>query len=256
MVLHAGSETAGIGVTSRKIAMFAGVLIVGGAALFFVRNEKRLNKPSTHAAPHTEHTAAAARHAPTPATPHGSAPSVPVKVSTATAAADQPPTLPTKEDWAEMAKTGETRFCLPVETNWAHLDDIPTAAAHADELAEAYARSRQRLKDALSPMCPDLAGGDALTTVSPLMKCGKEVLHNSGPANAKAARTETDELRAGLKPMPTETAQMKPEARVMLALTGEAQALVDDLSQKLGREEAEKIVFRQHGCAWQHGYGK
>jgi len=153
-----------------------------------------------------------------------------------------------------MAKTGATRFCLPVATNWSKLDDIPSAADHAEELDAAYARSRERLQKAFAPVCPELASGGVPKGVAPLRKCGIAVMRKSGGDGARAARTEVDEYRAGINPMPSANDRLKPESRVILALTGEAAALVDDLSKTLGREEAMKIVFRSKGCVWQNGY--
>jgi hypothetical protein len=230
--------------------MVVGALILGGAGGLLVQRQR--DKPRTAAAPKTAHTIAAVRRAPAPVTPHASAPSVPVEASTATAE-QPPPLIPTKEDWAEMAKTGGTRFCMPVAANWRVLD-MPSAAAHADELDAAYTRSRRRLQEAFAPMCPEVAGGDVPKGVALLMRCGVGVMRASGADGAKAARTEIDELRAGMRPMPAASDGLKPEARVILALTGEAPALIDDLSKFMTRDEAEKIVFRPNGCAWQNGY--
>lgn len=233
--------------------MLVGALGAGFVCVYFVRVEKQ-KKPAPHRAERPAATEIRSR--PLPAAPR--APEGAVTANAVAKRPEAPPTnaemIPTKEEWAEMAKTGATRFCLPVAANWSKLDDIPSAAAHADELDAAYARSRQRLHDAFAPVCPEVASAGVPNGVASLTKCGVAVMRKSGANGAKAARTEVDEYRGGLRPMPTSNDPLKPESRVILALTGEAQALVEDLSKSLGHEEAEKIVFRAHGCAWQNGY--
>ena len=250
--MDASFETAGIGVNGRQIAMLVGALGAGFVCVYFVRAEKH-PKPAARHAEHPAVTAVRPRPIPeAPRAPGATTASVTAKRPEAAPASAE--MIPTREEWAEMAKTGATRFCLPVATNWSKLDDIPSAAAHAEELDAAYARSRQRLHDAFAPVCPEIASGGVPNGVASLTKCGVAVMRKSGRDGAKAARTEVDEYRGGLRPMPGANDPLKPEARVIMALTGEGQALVEDLSKTLGHDEAEKIVFREHGCAWQNGY--
>jgi hypothetical protein len=125
-------------------------------------------------------------------------------------------------------------------------------------LEGAYARSRERLRQALAPVCPELESSGPLPVIAPLMKCGRGIVDEAnanGGAAYKDARIAVAEMRAGIRPMPGPKDLQTPIVRVLIALTGEAEALVEDLTQSLGTDDAERVALRAHGCAWHIGYG-
>lgn len=168
----------------------------------------------------------------------------------------------TPRDWAELAKTSSVRFCLPNAADWTKqtelLDQLGLSRKDAETIDRAYARSRLRLSEALSPLCRDLGDAGAPEHVMPLILCADSIV-NAAQRDEDAfreARREVAEMRAGIRPLPAADSPPSPVVRVLLAVTGETEALVQDLANDYGPEQARRIVYRERGCAWSGGFGQ
>jgi ferric-dicitrate binding protein FerR (iron transport regulator) len=156
------------------------------------------------------------------------------------------------DDWKELAKSGEVRAQFPCLQE--HKDDDFYAAKELSKaglspedgpvIKAALDASRKRIWDVLRPLCVKaLQGQAALADKLGPMACHAFVgtfAHQSGEDVGEELR-EVAEIRAGLRPMPSdvEGSVMK----VWLTLTGESKAVEQDLARSFGPEQAHRIVY-------------
>ncbi|RYE89752.1 MAG: hypothetical protein EOO75_11290 [Myxococcales bacterium] len=63
------------------------------------------------------------------------------------------------------------------------------------------------------------------------------------------AMRQVGELRAGLRPEPSEGIARNPVYRMMTAMTGEARQFESDLARQIGPDEAHRVVFAEGFCS-------
>lgn len=162
-----------------------------------------------------------------------------------------------ENDWRELAKDGTIKYQVPCirDEAWRpdadDLDKIGLAPDDADAIGAAYARSSERVKKAILPICAEMVGGAELADLIGPGDCAhviSSLARRQDKDAAEQARLHVSEIRAGLRPAPAPTDKVHPVLATFLALTGEASQFEADLATEFGPEEAKRITYAEGMC--------
>jgi hypothetical protein len=163
----------------------------------------------------------------------------------------------TADDWAEMAKNGVVKARTPCikGPEWTppaeQLQKAGLSPQDGAVIKNAYKASNDRVWRAVKPLCVQVVGKEELADHLGTGACihlVHEVSYSKDRKGTEDAMRLVAEIRAGQKPMPGPNEVIHPEARLMLALSGELKAFEDDVAQSFGPEEAHRIAFSDAFC--------
>lgn len=162
-----------------------------------------------------------------------------------------------QEDWAELAKTGTIKFRMPCYRSKPYtptpdaLNALGLAPQDGPVVADAYARSNERIWNAIRPICAKTAGSEALADKLGLNTCTHmivNVAHSEDREAASEAMRQVGEIRAGQRPPPRPGEPMHPVAQTFWELTGENARFEADLAAQLGPDDAHRVAFSDELC--------
>lgn len=167
------------------------------------------------------------------------------------------------EEWREMAKRGSVKYRVPCDKpdytpSASTLNELGLAPDDAEPIRDAYARSRERLKSSIRPVCLEMLGNKELVDKLGPDKCAHLVVQLAMATDEGAtgeAMADVGAIRAGDKAPPPQGAKVHPVTRVFLALTGEPAAFEADLAKSFGPEEAHRIVWSDGLCLSKSSWG-
>jgi ferric-dicitrate binding protein FerR (iron transport regulator) len=161
-----------------------------------------------------------------------------------------------QDDWKQLAKDGTVRARYPClrpnpKEGGVSPDSLQKAGLKPEDgpiIQKAYDASRARIWATIRPLCVSAMQGD------------EKMADKLGPSTCEslvrdvAAANGTDvgedmravaEIRAGMRAVPADGGD--PVVKMMMALTGETTAVVSDLTQSLGPEDAKRLVYGEDG---------
>ena len=169
-----------------------------------------------------------------------------------------------QDDWKKLAETGTVKFRTPCfrKPDWQpppeQLTSLGLAPDDAPALKEAYQKSNRRLWSTIRPLCAAALGNEtAVDKIGPdtcihlIVDMNRETDREGW---AEAVR-QVGEVRAGLRPEPSEEILKNPVYKVFSAMTGESKNFEADLAQNLGPEEAHRVTFSDSLCAGRSTFG-
>jgi hypothetical protein len=168
-----------------------------------------------------------------------------------------------KEDWAEMAKTGEYRFRAPCSNldGWQpspdDLNDLGLSTQDGAAIRDAFRRTAQQTNKEMKPLCVKVLGSEELADKLADM-CDRIVNDYSRSLRNKEGASGAEEedpmkfvaeVRAGLRPMPGPNDPVSPGVRSLLIKTGAIDTLEAELAKSFGPDEAHRIAYSDNACA-------
>jgi hypothetical protein len=167
-----------------------------------------------------------------------------------------------REDWAELAKTGTIKFSTPCLTaDWKasaeQLDRAGLAPEDAPIVEAAHQHSYQRVWAVLRPLCSAALGGDEATDSVGANSCIHVIVNHAfklDAAQAKDTMRQVGEIRAGLRAMPPGEEQ-NPLMKTFLALTAESALFERELAETFGPDDAKNIAFAKSLCMSSSAFG-
>jgi hypothetical protein len=165
-------------------------------------------------------------------------------------------------DWKGLAKEGEVRSRMPCSHDGVFtyspksLQKLGLSPQDGVILGNARTASYKRTWGVVKPLCEEAlgVGADVAERVGETA-CENVILDMARAKDNEAADEATRqvaEIRAGERPAPGPNDPVSPVVRVLLATTGEAANLVNDLTQSFGPDEARRLVFADEGCWHNH----
>jgi hypothetical protein len=163
-----------------------------------------------------------------------------------------------------LAEEGEVRMRVPCagprndfSVGASTLDALGLTPQDGPIVQAALQRSNARSWGVVGPLCSQ-ALGDAKVERLGLQAC-MAILQELAEQQNNAAYSESvrqvAEIEAGMRPMPGPNDTVPPIERAYLALANESQALLGDLTQTLGPDDAQRFVYGDKGCWWDTGHG-
>lgn len=147
-----------------------------------------------------------------------------------------------REDWAQMAKSGHFKMRLPCmrKDGWRpdteSLDKLGLAPQDADVIQAASKKAMDRTQSAIHPYCAEILGSDELATKLSEM-CGDIVRRHVGRQSqegAQYAQKTVAEMRAGLRPLPAPGDKVAPLVGTFLAETAALGIFEEELAKTMG----------------------
>lgn len=156
-----------------------------------------------------------------------------------------------QDEWKELAAQGGIKYripcMLPVGASWPppdELDELGLSPDDGDIITGALMRSKDRVWEAIRPICVQETGDADLAEVLGPMKCLgliEQAAAQRDLAEAAAARRQVAEVHAGLRSAPAEGESQRPLFSALMAVTREAGLFESDLADSFGPEEAKRI---------------
>lgn len=167
------------------------------------------------------------------------------------------PTL-TKDDWERMADHGVIPVRVPCirDTPWTPservVDRLGLAPTDVEALKTAYEASNKRMNDQIRPLCAQVLGSPEAADKVGVTAC-IDVINSSARKDSadatKAALARVAEVQAGKREPPKPGSDAPPVEKLGLVLTNESKRFEDDLTQKLGPEEAKRLASAPELCS-------
>jgi hypothetical protein len=163
-----------------------------------------------------------------------------------------------KEDWERMAENGVVPVRIPCirDTPWTPservIDRLGLAPSDVDALKEAYAASNKRMIEAIRPLCAEALGSPEAADRVGASQCIDVINNTARKANAddtKAALSRVAEVQAGKREAPKPDAHTSAVEKLGYLLTNEQKTFENDLAQKLGPEDAKRLVNEPGLCS-------
>jgi hypothetical protein len=162
-----------------------------------------------------------------------------------------------KEDWEKMAENGVVPVRVPcirdkpwVPTERA-VNRLGLAPSDTEAIKHAYEASNKRMNDQIRPLCTQVLGTAEAADRVGASGCIDAINNTARKGNAdatKAALSRVAEVQAGKREAPKPSGDMPPVEQLGLILTKESKTFEDDLSQKLGPEEARRLANAPEMC--------
>jgi hypothetical protein len=169
-----------------------------------------------------------------------------------------------QDDWKRLAENGTIKFRVPCfrKGGWKpspeSLGALGLAPDDAPALTEAYQQSNQRLWSVIRPLCIEALGHEAaVDKIGPdtCIHLVSDMTREKDRNGWAEAMRQVGEVRAGLRPEPSEDTARNPVFKVFSALTGEAKNFEADLAKHLGPEDARRVTFSEELCAGRSTFG-
>lgn len=169
-----------------------------------------------------------------------------------------------QDDWKTLAETGTVKFRVPCQRkpDWQPkaetLQELGLSPDDGGVLKQAYLRSNDRLWKEIKPLCTALVGNDAVAEKIGRDTCTHLVVDMSRDRDAEAtneAMRQVGEIKAGMRPWPSDPEQAHPVVRLFLALTSEMKSFEGDLAESMGPEQAHRVAFSDSLCAGRSTFG-
>jgi len=163
-----------------------------------------------------------------------------------------------QNDWKELAEEGHVKFMIPClmagGDSWkgwppSELDKLGLSPEDGQTVADAYRRSNERIWAVVRPLCLEAVGSEEVLNALGGPGCVQAINKQARSANAEAARAARQlvaDVRAGLRPEPSDRPQ-HPVFESLMAVTGEMQRFEADLAESFGPEEAKRLAWGP-GC--------
>jgi hypothetical protein len=163
-----------------------------------------------------------------------------------------------KEDWERMAENGVVPVRIPCirDTPWTPservVDRLGLAPSDVDALKEAYAASNKRMTEAIRPLCAQALGSPEAADRVGASQCIDVINNTARKSNAddtKAALSRVAEVQAGKREAPKPDANASAVEKLGYLLTNEQKTFENELAQKLGPENAKRLVNEPGLCS-------
>lgn len=147
-----------------------------------------------------------------------------------------------------MAQLGIVRVRIPCirDTPWKPservVDRLGLAPDDVKTLEEAYAQSNKRVQDQIKPLCANVLGGAAVADKVGASACIDAIQNSARKADPKSAKdslSHVAEVQSGKRAASNDGA---PLEQLALVLSKESKTFEADLAQKLGPDEAKRLV--------------
>jgi hypothetical protein len=150
-------------------------------------------------------------------------------------------------DWKELEKQGTVKARYPCDDADPHLstrtlDELGLSPSDAPTVEAALARSDQRLRDVVIPLCAQIVGSAELANRLGESTCIAVVRDSARGEHSADAIHLVAAIRAGDAPVPGPNDKTDARTKLLLAETGALTAFEGDLAQAFGPEEAHRIA--------------
>ncbi len=163
----------------------------------------------------------------------------------------------TKEDWERMAESGVVPVRIPCirDKPWVPseraADRLGLAPADIESLKAAYEASNKRMNDQIRPLCAQALGSPEAADKVGASQCIDVINNTARKSNAdttKSALARVAEVQAGKREAP-KPGTGDPVEQLGLLLTSEQRTFENDLSARLGPEEAKRLAASPELCS-------
>ena len=142
-------------------------------------------------------------------------------------------------------------------TSRATLNELGLAPQDGPLIQQALQRSNARAWGTVQPLCSQALGGADVGKIG-LQACmsvlGEMARQQSNDTYNEDVR-EVAEIMAGTRPAPAPGSNADPLLVAYLALARESQNIQQDLSQSIGPDDAQRVVYGDQGCWWNSSHG-
>ncbi len=150
-------------------------------------------------------------------------------------------------DWKELEKQGTVKARYPCDDADPHLsgqaiDELGLSPNDASAVEAALARSDQRLRDVVIPLCAQILGSAELANRLGESTCIAVVRDSGKREQSSDAVHLVAAIRAGDAPVPRPNDKTDARTKLLLAETGALTAFEGDLAQTFGPEQAHRIA--------------
>ncbi len=164
----------------------------------------------------------------------------------------------TKEDWERMAASGVVPVRVPCirDTPWAPsdraVDRLGLAPTDVEALKAAYEASNKRMTEQIRPLCAQVLGSPEAADKVGASQCIDVINNSARKSNAdatKQALSRVAEVQAGKREPPKVTSETPAVEQLALLLTTESKTFEADLTQRLGPDDAKRLVSAPELCS-------
>jgi len=172
-----------------------------------------------------------------------------------------------KDDWAELAKSGQVKFRVPCfrEEGWNFpadkLNKLGLAPSDGPTMKDAYQRSRDRIWKEMRPMCVTALGVSSDNGVVDILgpdTCMHVIYEQAAKSDregASEAHTETAEIYAGMRARPGPNEKIHPVMKLFTLLIDANKNFENDLAKSFGPDEAHRLAFSDDMCSSNSRWG-